>query len=50
LPLLLKDFACLFRSRLRNILATEPQSVSCDLTQGNPERWRVEKDQHYENI
>jgi hypothetical protein len=48
--LLLKDSACLFRTRLRNIPGNETQSVSCDSTQGNPERWRVEKDQHYENI
>jgi hypothetical protein len=30
--------------------ATEPESASCDSTQGNPECWRVEKDQRYENI
>jgi hypothetical protein len=49
LPLLLKDSACLFRSRLRNIPVTEPQSVSCVSTQRDPECWRV-KEQQYENI
>jgi hypothetical protein len=49
LPLLLKDSACLFRERLRNIPVAESQSVSCDSTQGNPGRWRV-KEQQYENI
>ena len=43
LPLLLKDFACLFCRRLRNIPVTEPQSVSCVSTQRNPEGWRVEE-------
>ena len=47
---LVKDFVCLLRSRLRSIRALEPQSVSCDSTQGNPGRWRVEEDQQYENI
>jgi hypothetical protein len=45
-----KDSACLFGRRLRNIPATEPQSVSCVSTQRNPECWRVEKNQQYENI
>jgi len=45
-----KDSACLLRRRLRNIPSTEPQSVSCVSTQRNPECWRVEKDQQYENI
>ena len=45
-----KTSACLLRKRLRNIRGTEPQSISCDSTQGNPGRWRVEEDQQYENI